>query len=134
MSQEKLDDILKRGMYGSKETLPEERNFFLGTINERVYLALTNNQVRKRGMYEEVQDLLKRKEDEDMEILINGELNYSYYSNYVQEATKNSVPFRIVNNDSETPIGIIVASKQPVTKQENIFIKDDEFLIDFPND
>src|SRR5690554_892583 len=118
MSQEKLDDILKRGMYGSKETLPEERNFFLGTINERVYLALTNNQVRKRGMYEEVQDLLKRKEDEDMEILINGELNYSYYSNYVQEATKNSVPFRIVNNDSETPIGIIVASKQPVTKQE----------------
>ncbi|MCD8508747.1 MAG: YueI family protein [Bacillus sp. (in: Bacteria)] len=60
MSQDKLDEILQRGMFGNKETLPEERKLFLSTISERIYLALTNKQVRKRGMYDEAKELMKK--------------------------------------------------------------------------
>ena len=40
MSKADLDEYLKQGMYGTKETNPDERRQFLGTIRERIEVRL----------------------------------------------------------------------------------------------
>ncbi|WP_096188422.1 YueI family protein [Evansella halocellulosilytica] len=125
MSQDKLEEVLQKGIYGSPEIRPEERKLFLSTIAERVYLALTNTQVRQKGMYDEVERLLRTKNN--IHLYINGSLNYPSYSNYVQAANKHSVPFTVVSDGHDSPIGIVLASSHALENQEDIFIKDDAF-------
>lgn len=55
-----VNEILENAIYGSPETKPGERKLFLTTILERVYLALTKNQVRSAKTYQEVEQLLKK--------------------------------------------------------------------------
>ncbi|MDQ0254418.1 uncharacterized protein YueI [Evansella vedderi] len=125
MSQPKIEEILQRGIYGTPETLPEERKLFLGTISERVYLALTNKQVRKKGIYSEAQEIMKK--HKGIRLYINGDLNYPAYSNYVHAANQHSIPFTIVNDGRDTPLGIVIAVETGISNVEDIFIKDKEF-------
>ncbi|MBU9724210.1 MULTISPECIES: YueI family protein [Bacillaceae] len=125
MSKNKLEEIIQHGIYGKPELLPEERKLFLGTISERVYLALTNNQVRKRGIYSEAETVMKQ--NKDVHMYINGSLSYPSYSNYVQAANKSSVPFTIVNDNRESPLGVVLAASKALDKQGDLFIEDDDF-------
>ncbi|SID83289.1 Uncharacterized conserved protein [Mycobacteroides abscessus subsp. abscessus] len=50
-----VDDYVKQGMYGQKQTKPDERRKFLGTIRERIVIALTQPQVRREGTHREVE-------------------------------------------------------------------------------
>ncbi|WP_157812010.1 YueI family protein [Alteribacter populi] len=122
MSEEKLKEVLKQGIYGSPEIRPEERKLFLSTLRERVYLAITNRQVREHGMYDQATSMIKK--NSDVRMYINGALNYPAYSNYVQEANKHGVPFTIINDGKESPLGLVLASERAVD-QEDIFIVDD---------
>ncbi|MEM5596765.1 DUF1694 domain-containing protein [Niallia circulans] len=44
-SNPNLDEYMQKGMYGAKETKPEERRKFLSTLRERVVIALKQSQV-----------------------------------------------------------------------------------------
>src|SRR5699024_12662862 len=46
MSGKQVDDYLKEGMYGSQKPLQKERDYFLGTLKERIVYALTIGQVK----------------------------------------------------------------------------------------
>ncbi|MBU9712251.1 YueI family protein [Evansella tamaricis] len=127
MSENKLEEILHRGIYGTPETLPEERRLFLGTISERVYLALTTNQIRKQGIYKEAEEIMRN--NRDVHMYINGTLNYPSYSNYVQFANKHSVPFTIVSDNQDSPIGIVLSTSKALDKQGELFIKDEDFKL-----
>ncbi|RNA68930.1 YueI family protein [Alteribacter keqinensis] len=130
MSEEKLKEVLKQGIYGSPEIRPDERKLFLSTLRERVYLALTNRQVRERGMYDQALRMMKNHFDVTM--YINGSLNYPSYSNYVKEANKNGVQFTIVNDGKDSPVGLVLASRTAVEK-EKIFITDELYERDMGN-
>jgi uncharacterized protein YueI len=119
---DKVMDALDRGLYGSPEIKPEERNIFLTTIIERIYLALTKNQVIHKGMYDEVVRLFAEKRD--IHLYINGNLTYNNYANYIKEANKNNVRFTIVSADKKTPFGLVVATDNKAINQQDIFIKD----------
>ncbi|ADU29925.1 YueI family protein [Evansella cellulosilytica] len=130
MSQKKLEEILQHGIYGTPELLPEERKLFLSTISERIYLALTNTQVRKRGLYKEAEEIMKK--EKNVQLYINGYLNYPSYSNYVQTANKHGVAFTIINDGHDTPIGIVLAANHAIDSDKDFFIKDAEFFTDMP--
>ncbi|MDG5788740.1 YueI family protein [Evansella sp. AB-P1] len=132
MSEKKLKQILQQGIYGKAETLPEERKLFLGTISERIYLALTNKQVLKHGLYNEAVAIMKK--HKDITLYINGFLSYPAYSNYVQLANQQSIPFTIVNDGHATPIGIVLASREAIETPEDFFIKDEQFYRDMPEE
>ncbi|WP_096201254.1 YueI family protein [Bacillus sp. FJAT-45350] len=121
----KVNEILERGIYGTPETLPEERNIFLSTIVERIYLALTKKQVIHKGMYDEAVRFLNNKKD--IRLFINGNLSYHLYSNYVKEANKNNVPFTVVNDQNNSPFGLVIASDRTAVNHSDIYIKDDYF-------
>lgn len=128
MANNKLEDILKQGIYGSPEIRPEERKLFLSTLAERVYLCLTKSQVRHRGIYPEMDKAMKEKKN--AHLYINGALNYTKYSNYIQLANKYSLPFTIINDGHETPIGIVLAAETAINMESNMFVKDDLYRDD----
>ncbi len=123
MANNKLEEILKQGIYGSPEIRPEERRLFLSTLAERVYLCLTNSQVRHRGIYPEMEKAMK--ENKNAHLYINGALNYTKYNNYIQAANKHSVSFTIVNDGKDTPIGIVLAANSAVNMESKMFIIDE---------
>jgi uncharacterized protein YueI len=121
MEREKLDEILQQGMYGPKEIKPEERKRFLGTLRERIVIALTQAQVREKGIYPEIEKAIK--ENPKAHLFLNGQMEYEAVSKYSKIASKFNMPFTMVNNQGvETDIGLVLAYNYAVDK-EDIFIK-----------
>ncbi|WP_018660574.1 YueI family protein [Heyndrickxia acidiproducens] len=118
MSKDKnVDDYLKQGIYGEKETLPAERRKFLGTLRERIVVALTTDQVKEAEVYPEVIDLFSR--HKDAKLLLNGALEYSYLSKYIKAAHKNDLPFSIVEKKGiTTDIGLVLAYDHAIDQKE----------------
>ncbi|MHA6488977.1 YueI family protein [Bacillus cabrialesii] len=125
MSDDKMDLYLQQGMYGPLETKPDERHLFLGSLRERVLLALTKGQVLRSKPYEEAERALKN--SKNITLLINGELQYQSYSPYIQMANRNGVNFKIVSDlQFHTPLGLVIAADTAVNR-ELIYIQDDIF-------
>ncbi|MGL4821295.1 MAG: YueI family protein [Bacilli bacterium] len=116
-----LDDYLKTGMHGVKEIGKEQRDIFLGTLRERIYVTLSVGQTMRKMPYREVDVALKRA---NSALLLNGNLPYGALSSYVQMANRNSRPFTIVHPEKDTPIGLVVTSDTAVD-EETITITDD---------
>ncbi|MBB5173124.1 YueI family protein [Texcoconibacillus texcoconensis] len=126
---DKLKEVLEQGVYGKPEIKPEEKKLFLSTFAERVHLALTNRQVRHRGMYDKAIDVMKK--EKDVHLYLNGDLGYSAYSNYVNEANKHRVAFTIINDSYDTPIGLVLASSKALPESRpSFFIKDEQYQRD----
>ncbi|MBP0726505.1 YueI family protein [Bacillus sp. RG28] len=119
-----VDDYIKKGIYGEKQIKVEERNVYLGTIRERIELALTGSQVMKNEIYKEFEKSLSLK---GITVLLNGSLPYSALSKYIKLANMKNIPFSLVNNlPTPTPIGLVLTYQYAVDKPE-IFVKDDVF-------
>lgn len=124
----KMKDILDRGIFGAPEIKAEERNVFLSTIIERIYIALTKRQVYKKGTYTEVINLMKKYPN--AHLYVNSDLNYPHYSNYIHEAMQHHISYTIVNSAKPTAIGLVLAHPDQAVGQTSIFIKDDLYKKD----
>ncbi|MFD1707061.1 YueI family protein [Siminovitchia sediminis] len=120
MKRANVEDYLEKGMYGPKQTKIAERRRFLGTIRERILIALTKSQVMKPGIYPEIECLMK--EHPKATLLLNGELPYQYLSDYIKKAREKKVAFSIVKDqDHQTDIGLVLTYQHAIDK-EHIFI------------
>ncbi|MEK5523437.1 MULTISPECIES: YueI family protein [Heyndrickxia] len=118
--QPNLDDYLQKGMYGEKQLKPDEKRKYLGTFRERIVVALKKSQVMEKQIYPEVEDLMKK--NPKAKLLLNGDLTYTFLTKYIQLAKKHNNSYSIVtNNDSNTPIGLVLALDYAINK-ENIYI------------
>ncbi len=125
-----IDDYLENGMYGQKQTKPDERRKFLGTLRERIVIALTQSQVREKGVYKEVQENLKK--HPDAKLLLNGNMSYTYLSKYIKLADTYHVSFSMVTNkDIETEIGLVLAYDHAIDQEEVYVQKKSEKTYDF---
>ncbi|MCG3086376.1 YueI family protein [Sporosarcina cyprini] len=121
-----VDDYIQQGMYGHKETKRAERKKFLGTIRERIVIALTLGQVRERGIYKQVEESIK--ENKAAHLYLNGTINYAVLSKYTKIASKNNVLYTIVTNlEADTDIGLVLAYDHAIDKEE-IFVEKKEPL------
>ncbi|MEI2464617.1 YueI family protein [Niallia taxi] len=122
MSNPNLDDYLQQGIYGAKETKPEERRKFLGTIRERVVLALLQNQVSEANVYKEAEEAIKG--NKGAKLYLNGHLDYSYLSKYLKLANEQNMEYTMVtNNDYNSEIGLLIAYDHAVDK-EDIYVNE----------
>lgn len=123
VERDKVDEYLQQGIYGPKEIKPEERRRFLGTIRERIVVALTIAQVREGKVYIELEKVMK--ENSKAHLYLNGQIEYPSLSKYLKIANKMGIAFTIVNNqDVETDIGLVVAYDYAIDK-EDIFLKNE---------
>ncbi len=121
MKRANIEDYLEKGMYGTKQTKLEERKKFLGTIRERIVVALTKSQIMEPGIYPEVEKMMN--EHPKTTLLLNGELGYSFLSDYIQKARQKKIPFSIVKDkDHYTDIGLVLTYQHAIDKKD-IYIK-----------
>lgn len=119
-----IEDYLQHGLHGPLETKPDERRRFLGTLRERVIIALTKVQMREPGTYPEVETAMK--EYPQATLLLNGHMDYTHISKYIRLAHKYRVKTSIVTNtvvDSE--LGLVLALDYAINKRD-IFVKKGE--------
>ncbi|WP_138420929.1 YueI family protein [Aquibacillus sediminis] len=118
-----VDDYLQEGIYGAKETNPAERKAFLGTLRERVVLALTKGQVMKHKGVQQLDQAMK--ENPDSKLLLNGNVSFRYFKKYKQVASDNQINYKTVNNKSaESDYGIVLTYDHAIDK-ENIFLQEE---------
>ncbi|MDP4163264.1 MAG: YueI family protein [Bacillota bacterium] len=121
MGKQTVDEILQQGILGQKETKPEERRKFLGTLRERIIVALTQSQVRENGIYLEVEQEMKG--NPGSHLLLNGHMSYNEVSKYVKIANKHQVKYTMVTNkEVNTDIGLVLAMDIAIDKEE-IYLK-----------
>ena len=117
MQKPNIDDYLQNGIYGQKQTKPEERRKFLGTLRERIVVALKKGQVMEGCFFSEIEELLK--EHRQAALYLNGDIPYSNLAHYIKMAEKHKIVFSIVSNpDHQTDIGLVLAYDHAIDKEE----------------
>lgn len=116
-----IDDYIQQGIYGTRQTKPDERRKFLGTIRERIVIALTKEQVREKGIYKQVEDAIK--ENREARLYLNGNIHYGVLSKYTKVASRYNVNYTFVTNKNhDSDIGLLLAYDHAINKEE-IYVK-----------
>lgn len=117
MERKTVEDVLQQGIYGPLETKPEERRKYLGTLRERIIVALTKKQIAETSIYPQVEQSMK--EYPQAHLLLNGNMAYEELSKYVKLAAKNKIEHKLVTNkEHDTEIGLVLAMNYAIDKAE----------------
>ena len=115
MAKKSMDDYLQQGIHGAKEINPDERRRFLGTLRERVVVALTQGEVRRKKVEPELKRILV--ENKDAHLYLNGNMNYSALSKYINAAEAIGNAYTIVTNkEFDSQFGLVVAYDYAIDK------------------
>lgn len=117
MKKPNVEEVLQQGIHGALETLPDERRKFLGTLRERTILALKKNQVTEATIYPQVEREMKK--NPQVNLYLNGNIEYAALSKYVKLAAKHNIEHKIVTNkEHDTEIGLLLAMDHAIDKEE----------------
>ncbi|PQD97134.1 DUF1694 domain-containing protein [Pradoshia eiseniae] len=117
MSKKTVDDYLQEGIHGAKEIKTEERREFLGSLRERVVVALGQKTVFENKIPSAFEDILKN--NTGAVLYLNGHIDYSYLSKYVKLAESHKIQFKIVlNKDYNSPHGAVLAYGYAINKED----------------
>lgn len=120
MARKSVEDILEQGIHGVKEINPAERKKFLGTLRERIVIALKQSEVREQVIDPKVKSLFKQ--HSDAQLFLNGNIAYTDLSKYMQAAKEANIAFTIVNNkEYNSEIGLVLAYDYAID-QEHIYL------------
>lgn len=123
MSNKNVDDYLTDGIHGTRRPKEAERLKFLGTLRERIVIALTIGQVMTDSGITEL-DKVMRKHQEGTKLLINGDVSHRFFSAEKSLANKYKIPYTIVRNtEGDTDIGAVLTYDHAINK-DIIFIDD----------
>lgn len=123
MGKKSVDDYLTDGMYGTRRPKEAERLQFLGTLRERIVIALTIGQVMTDSGITELEKVMKEHQ-EGTQLLINGKVSHRFFSAEKSLANKYNIPYTIVRNtEVDTDIGAVLTYDHAINK-EHIFIDD----------
>jgi uncharacterized protein YueI len=125
-----VEEILQQGIYGPLEIKPEERRKFLGTLRERIIVALKKRQVGEAEIYPEVE--LAVKDNPQSHLYLNGNISYEELSKYVKLASKYNLDHTIVTNkEHDTEIGLVLAMDHAIDKEEIYITKKEPVQLSF---
>ena len=120
MKKTTVDEVLQQGIHGPLETKPDERRKYLGTLRERIIVALKLSQVREGKVYPQVEEAMAAYPH--AHVYLNGNIEYEELSKYVKLAVKHKLEHTIVTNkEHDTEIGLVLAMDYAIDKEE-IFV------------
>jgi uncharacterized protein YueI len=120
LKKSNVEEVLQQGIHGPLETKPDERRKFLGTLRERIILALKKSQVAEATIYPQVENEMKK--NPQVNLLLNGNMDYAVLSKYVKLAAKHNIEHKIVTNkEHDTEVGLLLAMDEAIDK-EDIYI------------
>src|SRR5690625_6063782 len=107
MGKKNVEDYLTEGIHGPRRPLEAERRKYLGTLRERIVIALTIGQVMTDSGIQKLEEAMK--EHPDTQLLINGKVSYRFSSAEKSLARKYSIPYTVITNEEyETDIGAVL--------------------------
>lgn len=125
----KNDDVNERltnAMHGTPETLPDQRRHYLGSLRERVVLAIKIKELQD----ERTLPLFKKhlQDYKNKTALVNGKVTRQLISPYMQTLAQANFPFTLVNKpetpyDAEAMALLIVADKAVDQKEIDILTR-----------
>ncbi|MGG1678975.1 YueI family protein [Neobacillus sp. NRS-1170] len=122
MKKQTVEEVLQQGIHGPLETKPDERRKYLGTLRERIIVALLKSQVAETKVYPQIERHMK--ENPRAHLFLNGSMSYENLSKYVKVATKNKIEHTIVTNKGhDTEFGLILAMNYAIDKEEILITK-----------
>lgn len=124
MSNKNVDDYLTEGMYGKRRPKEHERVQYLGTLRERIVLALTLGQVMSDSGIKKLEQVMK--ENPKARLIMNGEVSSRFLKEEKALANKYNIPYTtITNNENNTDIGAVLTYDYAIDKK-NIFMDDEQ--------
>lgn len=128
MSKKDVDDYLNDGIYGTKLPMQEERNRFLGTLQERIVICLTTDQIMQQLGLSQLEDAMQN--NPNAKLLINGHISYRFFTEIKALAKRYNISYTsITNEEHETDIGLVLTYDQAVDTK-NIFIDTNEKTVE----
>ncbi len=132
MNKKNIDDYLTEGMYGLRRPKEAERLHFLGTLRERVVLALTVGQVMQDSGIVRLEEEMQA--HPDTKLLINGQVSYRFLTAEKAVASKYNIPYTVVSNEEhQTEIGAVLTYDHAIDK-EDIYVKDEDLEEEVPEE
>lgn len=117
MSNQNVDEYLQQGIHGPKQIKPDERRRFLGTLRERVVVAMTQAEVYKEGVVPELKTLLSQ--NREAHLYLNGNIDYPALSKYIKAAGNAGVAYTIVTNkEYDSDLGLVLAYDYAIDKED----------------
>lgn len=121
MGNKSVDDYITEGIYGTQRPKEAERRQFLGTLRERIVLALTIGQVMTDSGISELEKAMKK--HPQTKLLINGQVSHRFLAAEKAIANKYDIPYTIISNEEyETDIGAVLTYDHAID-MENIYIE-----------
>lgn len=125
MGNRNVDDYLTEGIHGTRRPKEAERQRFLGTLRERIVIALTIGQVMTDSGIAKLEEAMK-KHHKDTQLLINGKVSHRFLTAEKTLANKYNIPYTVIsNNEIDTDIGAVLTYDHAINK-ESIFIEEDQ--------
>ncbi|MHC5269183.1 YueI family protein [Enterococcus sp. LJL98] len=106
-----LQQRMDQAATGAPLVNPDEQRKYLGTFRERCYVSMTVAQMKKTTNQTLFMQALEHYPEAS--ILMNGSLPTTVQATYMQLATKQQIPFKIVTTAStvdEKSIGLLIVS------------------------
>ncbi len=124
MSNKEIEDKLQEGIYGKKQIRPSERKRFLGTIRERVVLALTKGQLMQDLSLKELEKAMQQ--HPETKLLLNGHVASRFMKEEKKLAAKYKIPYtNVMNQNADSDLGAVLTYDYAVDI-EDIFVPEKE--------
>lgn len=124
MDKKSVDDYITEGLYGKRRPKEAERKIFLGTLRERIVIALTRGQVMTDNGQQQLEEAMKQ--HPEAKLLLNGHVSSRFLKEEKELADKYNIPYTaITNENNETDIGAVLTYDYAIDK-EDIFIDEAE--------
>jgi len=122
MTRKDIDSYLMEGIHGTRLPKQAERDYFLGTLRERVILALKIGEVMHDKGLEELEQAMKKYPD--AQLLFNGQVAHRFQKEEKKLAKKYDISYTVItDNENETDIGAVLTLDTAIDS-ENIFLED----------
>lgn len=122
MTKKNVEDYLTEGMYGVRRPKEHERNQFLGTLRERIVIALSIGQVMSDSGLQKLEEAMQQ--HPHTKLIVNGHVSYRFLKEEKALANKYNIPYTSVTNEErKTEIGAVLTYDYAINK-EDIFIKE----------
>jgi uncharacterized protein YueI len=124
MAKKEIEDYITEGIYGVKLPKQGERDYFLGTLRERIVLALTIGQVMSDKGLHALEEAIQS--NKGATLLFNGKIASRFLKAEKDLANKYNVAYTVVTNEEvDTDIGAVLTYDHAIDK-EDIFMDDEE--------
>ena len=117
-------DRLMQKLNGNPQSLPDQRRIYLGSLRERVALAITNQELNADTTLPAFVAALKPfAQDATYKVLLNGKIDVTKTAPYMKAIQAQGLTFTLVNDDTAgkdpNRFFLLVVNQQAI-KRENI--------------